>query len=208
MPSCNRKRIGARHYQCYTKQALKEALKSMKNGTMSSREEESHFKVFRRTLFNKIKGKHSSHVDQPLTITEIEERHLDVVTASAEYGSPLTALEIRMLVEKYIDSRGAQVLLFPIDNLSSRQWVHAFLRRYSGILTNRQCHNVKEARAANIEGLIHAYFANLRTSLQVVEPQNTLNYDETNSADYPGNQKCGFRRGTKYSERYMNSTIS
>lgn len=33
-----------------------------------------------------------------------------------------------------------------------------------------------------------------------------LNYDETNLSDNPRSQKCLFRRGTKYTERVMNST--
>lgn len=209
MPFRSRKKLGARSYQCYTQAALEQALNAMNNGTMSSREAERHFNVPRRTLLNKRNKKHSGRIGHPLALTEIEERHLvDVVIASAEYGSPLTTLEIRMLVKQYLDSRGVRVLFFPNDNLPSCEWVHAFLKRYKGVLTNRHCQNVKRARAANTEEIMEEYFENLKISLRDVEPQNIINYDETNLTDDPGSQKCVFRRGTKYPERYMNTTKS
>lgn len=208
MPLRNRKKLGARAYQRYTEEAIQRAVQAMRNG-MSSREAERLFHVPRRTLLNKVKAKHSGKIGHPLALTEVEERHMvDVVIASAEYGCPLTTLEIRMLVKQYLDSKGVRVLFFPNNNLPSCEWVQAFMRRYKHILTHRHCQNVKRSRAANTEELMEEYFENLKKSIEGVEPHNILNYDETNLSDNPGIQKCVFRRGTKYPERYMNTTKS
>lgn len=112
MPFRNRKKLDARPYQRYTQAVLEQAVNAVNNG-MSSRDAEKQFKVPRRTILNKKKGKHAGQVGHPLALTEIEERHIvEVVIASAEYGSPLTTLEIRMLVKQYVDSRGIRVLFF------------------------------------------------------------------------------------------------
>ena len=48
------------------------------------------------------------------------------------------------------------------------------------------------------------YFDNLEITLEGVDMNNIMNYDETNSADDPGSKKCIFKRGVKYPERLIN----
>uniref|UniRef100_A0A6P7H532 Uncharacterized protein LOC114347107 n=1 Tax=Diabrotica virgifera virgifera TaxID=50390 RepID=A0A6P7H532_DIAVI len=179
MPRRIRKKLGARQYVNYSETMLERAVEAVRGG-LSSRQAE-RFKVPRRTILNKIKRTHVSSIGHPLTLTKIEERHLvDVVIASAEYGAPLTSLEIRMLVKQYLDARGTRVVYFSNNNLPSCDWVKAFLSRHKHILTQRHCQNVKRSRAANTEEIIEGYFNNLKITLENIEPQNILNYDETN----------------------------
>ena len=55
----------------------------------------------------------------------------------------------------------------------------------------------------NQEGFEH-YFKNPSQVITGVSPENTLNYDETNLSDDPGEEKLMFKRGKKYPERIQN----
>lgn len=127
---------------------------------------------------------------------------MDVIKASAEYGSPMTKFEVRMLVRNYLEKQGTRRSVF-INNMPGSVWVENFLKRNSQYLTKRQCQNIKRSRALKTDEEIILYFENLKQTLEGVEPEWIMNYDETNLSDDPGSTKCIFSRGTKYPERFM-----
>uniref|UniRef100_A0A1Y1KZ51 DDE-1 domain-containing protein n=2 Tax=Photinus pyralis TaxID=7054 RepID=A0A1Y1KZ51_PHOPY len=193
-----KRRLGARKYMDYEASALERALQAMKEG-MSSRRAETLYNIPRRTLLNKMKHIHTGDVGRP-SLSQAEERSLvDVLIASAEFGSPMTELDLRMLVRNYLDQKGISLTCFK-ENLPGRDWVYLFLKRNKTKLTKRTCQNIKRCRAEKTSEEFE--------TLQDVPPQNILNYDETNLSDNPGTTKCIFFRGTKYPERRMNTTKS
>lgn len=204
----NRRKLGARHYKNYTEETLLQAVNAVKTGAMSSREAENQFNIPRKTILNKVKEKHCEKVGHPTALTNIEERHfVDVLIACAEYGSPLTMIEMRMLIKNYLDSKGRRIHIFT-DNIPGKVWLDSFIRRHKHRLTKRHCQNLKRSRAEKTDEEMEDYFNRLGITVNGVKPEHIINYDETNLSDNPGTQKCIFRRGTKYPERYMNSTKS
>lgn len=200
-----RKKLSGRPYKNYPEERLVAALNAIATG-MSSRRAEEIYKIPRRTLLNKRKHLYSKKVGRPTALSEVEERHLvDVIIACAEYGAPFTQLELRMAVRDYLNKKGVDHPTFK-NNLPGKSWTEEFVSRHKHRLTKRQCQNLKRTRAAITEEDMNIYFDNLKKSLEGVDPELILNYDETNLSDNPGTTKCIFSRGTKYPERYMNST--
>ncbi|KAJ8911211.1 hypothetical protein NQ315_014923 [Exocentrus adspersus] len=137
-----------------------------------------------KTIWNKVNGKHLQNVGGPTLLSMVEERHLvDVLLAAAEFGSPLTAFDVRLLVKRYLDKAGKTIRQFA-ENLPGIDWVVKFLERHKDRLSQRSCQNIKRC-AEKTTDEIQEYFANLERSLQNVPPGNILNFDETNLSDDP-----------------------
>lgn len=164
-----KRKLEARRYRDYGDDTLQTALQEMRSG-MSSRTAECRFKIPRRTLLNKLQNRHSADVGRPKCLSEIEERHLvDVLIASAEFGSPMRKLDLRMLVKNYLDETGVSLSCFK-DNLPGREWVSSFLTRHKNKLTKRHCQNIKRCRAEKTTKEFEMYFQNLERTLEEVPP--------------------------------------
>lgn len=206
MPRNYKRPIGSRRYKDYTEETLENAIQQVTRGRQKLSEASKIYNIPRRTLLNKIKNRHQENVGAPTILSEALERSLaDVIVACAEFGSPLTMLDLRFIVKSHLDKEGTRVRKFK-NNLPGVEWGYSFLKRHKHRLTQRQCQNIKRVRAEKTEEEFINYFNNLERSLQDVAPCSILNYDETNLTDDPGSKKCIFRRGTKYPERVMNST--
>lgn len=200
-----KRKIGNRPYRNYTEQTLESAVRLVLNGT-SYRDAGRRFGIPWKTIWNKVKGKHSKKVGGPTKLTEMEERHfVDVLLVAGEFGSPLTAFDLRILVKMYLNKAGKTIRQFDA-NMPGIDWVAKFLERHNDRLSQRSCQNIKRCRAEKTLDEIQDYFANLERSIQNVPPCNILNYDETNLSDDPGSRKSIFRRGMKYPERVMNTS--
>lgn len=201
------KKLGSRSYKNYSQEQLARAVQAIKRG-LGYKEASELFKIPRRTLWNKVTSRHQKTVGAPTALSQVHERQIvDVILTSAEFGSPITALDLRMLVKRTLDKCGKKVAIFN-DNLPGKDWCANFLDRHKNRLSKRSCKNIKHARAEKSENEINEYFENLERSLEGVPESNILNYDETNLTDDPGSSKCIFRRGTKYPERVMNISKS
>ena len=63
---------------------------AVKTGTLSVRQAEKTFSIPRRTIANKVKGKHSGSVGRPPALTDEEELNFKQhVFAMSEFGFPL-----------------------------------------------------------------------------------------------------------------------
>lgn len=199
-------KLGARRYRNYSEETLRKAVNAIKINGMSYKDAESLFNIPYRTLWNKVNERHTEKVGGQPLLSELEERHLvDVLLAASEFGSPVTSLDLRHIVKRYLDRCGKRIPKLP-DNFPGHDWVLNFIDRNKAKLTQRSCQNIKTVRAEKSEDELKNYFQNLEQSLNGVPPENCLNYDETNLTDDPGSTKCIFRRGTKYPERLMNTT--
>lgn len=90
--------------------------------------------------------------------------------------------------------------LTSIKNTPGSDWIRAFLSRHKNDLTVRSCENVKRTRVAVSYESIEQYFNELSLTLDGVDSDVIINYDETNMTDDPGRKKVIVRRGIKHAE--------
>ena len=92
--------------------------------------------------------------------------------------------------------------------MPGEDWVRNFLKRHKDILTERRCANITAKRSEIGKADIEAFIDNLSKTLEGVEPQHIINYDETNIVDNPGKIKRIYRRGSKKNEKVLNTSKS
>lgn len=138
----------------------------------------------------------------PTRLTAKEENDIiKVLIAAADFGSPLTALDLWIMVHKYLQKNGRDIFN---GKMPGEKWAYGFIKRHRNLLSLRVTSNIKKARAEKSCPEMREYFSYLKESLKEVPKENILNYDETNLSDDPGKSKCIVKRGTKYPERIMN----
>lgn len=170
---------------------------------ISSYEAEKQFGIPRRTILNKCKNLHQKSIGHPTKLSLEEEKHIaDVINLSAEFGSPLTFLDLRIVVQNYLE-KNDRLQIFD-GKMPGDRWVRSFLMRHN--FTQRATQNIKRCRAEKSVAEMIDFYKNLEISLENIPPQNILNFDETNLSDDPGASKAIFKRGTKHPERVLNST--
>lgn len=166
-------------------------------------EAEKRFLIPRRTIENKVKGLHMKPPGAQLRLGDSEEKDIvDVLIPAADFGSPLSRLDLRILIFEYLNKNRRSCLFS--GKIPGKWWVRHFLSRHKHALTERAVQNIKKARAEKTVEEFTIYFNNLESTLKNVPPQNILNYDETNLSDNPGSTKCIFKRKVKYPERILN----
>lgn len=78
---------------------INSAMEALQKKTMSSYEAEKMFGIPRRTLLDKLHNKHPKRPGCPTRLTDQEEVDIiKVLTTAADYGSPLTNLDLRIVV--------------------------------------------------------------------------------------------------------------
>lgn len=166
-------------------------------------EAEKRFHIPRRTIENKVKGLHMKPPGAQLRLSNSEEKDIvDVLIAAADFGSPLSRLDLRILIFEYLNKNRRSCLFS--GKIPGKWWVRHFFTRNKDALTERAVQNIKKARAEKTVEEFENYFSNLERTVLDVPPQNILNYDETNLSDNPGSTKCIFKRKVKYPERILN----
>lgn len=85
----------------HSKNMIELAVEALRKKTMSSYEAERTFGIPRRTLLDKLHNKHPKSPGCPTRLTDEEEDNIKrVLIAAAEYGSPLTLLDLRIVVHR------------------------------------------------------------------------------------------------------------
>ncbi|KAA0201700.1 hypothetical protein HAZT_HAZT003321 [Hyalella azteca] len=125
------------------------------------------------------------------------------VVVLADWGCPLTHLEIRMIVRDFLNKSGKEVTTFK-NNQPGIDWVNNFIARYKHLLSTIMCQNITKKRAEISTEVINKFFDNIAHVLQGVPDTNIINYDKTNFTNDPGKSQIIFRRGIKYLEIVMN----
>ena len=207
MPRWYKRPLGSRTYNDYADGQMARAIDLVKSEGYSQREAAAETGVKRRTLGNKLAGKHPGTVGRQTVLDKKEELAFKqhVITMS-NFGFPMDTVDLRMIVKMYLDKKGVQVKQFK-NNFPGTDWASLFLNRHKD-LTQRLAGNIKTKRAGISEEEIDQYFSNLKKELEGLPPENIMNYDETNVSDDPGRKRIITKRGTKYPERIMNHSKS
>lgn len=140
----SRRKPGARNYADYSVEMLKVAVDLVRKKFISSYETEKRFGIPRRTIVNKSKNMHKKPFGRPTELSVEEEAHIaDVVNLSAEYGCPLTLLDLRIVVYNYLLKSGKDYLFK--GKMPGDHWARAFLQRHN--FSQRATQNIKRNRA-------------------------------------------------------------
>ena len=194
-----------KRYGDYTKQSLADAVKAVNDG-MTLRDAANTYNVPKSTLNRKVCGKQMKSAGGQTCLTTVEEQqivnHLIVVS---DWGFPFSKLDIRIVVKSYLDMSNRQIIKFK-NNLPGEDWARSFIKRYAKQIRPRLCQNIKTSRSEMKKDDFVKYFDNLKDVVKDLPADNILNYDETNLADDPGQERLIFKRGKKYPERVMNYT--
>lgn len=207
MPRTYHRQLGSRRYRDYRDEDLERALQEHADGRISLREAEERYGIPRATLNRKLRGLNPNNPGrQPVFGVREEKCIIKAITTAAEWGYPMTKTEIREMVKKYLDRKGTVENRFK-ENLPGYEWVNSFLKRNKE-LTTRLSQNIKRYRSDVAAEDLHEYFDNLQQSLDGIEPENLLNYDETNLTDDPGQTEVVVRRNKKRAYKIMDSSKS
>lgn len=208
MPRTYKRQPGSRNYRNYTEETLTLCLNAVRSGSLTQRKAEEQFKIPRRTIINKLKNHHTNNNPghPPIFSDEEEAAFAACILSFSDFGFPLDAFDLRMIVKTYLTRIGRTVRLFN-KNLPGKEWVQGFLKRHPE-LTMRFASNIKRVRAAITAESLKEYIHNLSQVVDGIPPENIWNCDETNLTDNPGQKKVIVKRGTKYPEKIRNSSKS
>lgn len=208
MPRVHKRLLGSRQYINYTQEKLENALQAVVEGVCTIREASRRFGIPFGTLYNKYKGKHRSKPGRPTIFTKLEELAiLKSASKCADWGFPLSLMDIRMMAKYYLDRKGRTVNIFK-NNIPGVDWTYSLLNRHRDSFGQRLATNIKRARAAVSKETLNAFYDNLEVVIKDLPSSNIFNYDESNLSDDPGKKRGVYRRGVKYPEKVMNHSKS
>ena len=189
----------------YTQEDFKLAVESIQDG-MSVRKAAEEFNVPRTTLMDRLHNRTTDKLGRPCELTEEEENLLaDRVKLMGDWGFPLTMIDVRKLVQDYLNSSGKRSRWF--DNYPGEDWAYGFVKRRKD-LSNRMSNLIKRSRAALSREQVKEFVENYTRVAADIPPSNVFNYDETNLTEDPGAKKALYRRGVKYAEKVSNHSKS
>ncbi|CAH2004212.1 unnamed protein product, partial [Acanthoscelides obtectus] len=169
-----KRRLGSRNYKNYTQENLRACLASIENKVSTQRRASEECGIPRRTIINQLKLLRSKMPSRPpgapTTFSDVEELFVDCILRLSEYGFPLTAFDLRIVIRTYLDRIGRKVTKFR-DNCPGTEWVSSFLKRRP-CLTQRFAANIKRSRAAVDKETVIAYIKNLEDVVRDVLPEN------------------------------------
>lgn len=187
--------VPGRRYQNYTSESMKSAEDAVKKDGKSINSAAVEFGIPRKTLSDRLSGIHPRKAGgQPVFSTDEEQEIANTLQVAADWGFPLSSLDLRILIKNYLDSKGIQEKRFR-SNTPGVDFVKSFARRNN--LVFRVAGNIKVARAKVSVQNVQAYLRNVRPLIENVPASNIFNYDETNITDDPGAKVILTRRGTK-----------
>jgi len=203
-----KKKVGGRTYQNYTNASLLNAVKEIKMNKLSVRKVSEKYGIPRTTLYDYIKNKNNifrKPGGQVVLSKKDEDTLVEGLITCSEWGFPLRASDVQILVKSYLDRSGRHEKIFKHENMPGVDWVRAFLKR-NIILTQRLGENIKRVRAGVSKPILDTYFNNHEDVLRDVPATNIFNYDETNFSDDPGKKLVIVRRGVKHPEIIRDSS--
>lgn len=205
MPRNYKKKLGRDGKLNYEKRYIINAVEAVRSG-MPIRQASETYAVPYTTLQNRVRKTYlTDQIGRPTALSEGQENRLiEGLLQCAKWGFPLKTIDIRNLVQSYLNFRGRVEKRFR-DNRPGADWVRGLLKRHPQ-LTVRLSENIKRSRASVSHDIINKYFDNLRIAVDGVSPSNIVNYDETNFTDDPGQVKVVVKRGSKHVERIIDTS--
>lgn len=142
----------------------------------------------------------------PVLFSEvIESVFVEYLNLVGSWGFPFDDMDLRYLAKYYLDGKHIEMPQLN-ENMPGVDWAKNFMKRHASEISARTASNIHRKRAAVTPEMLNEFFRNAEVSLKDIDPQNIINYDETNLTDDPGSgHKFIFKQGTKYPERIVNN---
>ncbi|XP_026293771.1 uncharacterized protein LOC113217881 isoform X3 [Frankliniella occidentalis] len=163
-----------------TEKRVEDALKLIDDDA-SIRKAIQTFKVPRSVVLGRVKEilkpkQTEPGPGQPVFTDDEEEDIKDHLMTLYDWGYPFGRWDIRLVVKQYLDTCGRTELRFK-DNFPPDMWIERYLSRHP-IIRHRLCQNLP-SRANPIEvDAVKQYISNLSAVIQLVPPQNIMNFME------------------------------
>ncbi|KAJ8954924.1 hypothetical protein NQ314_006998 [Rhamnusium bicolor] len=158
--------------------------------------------ISRTTIARKLLGINMQPVGHPKVLSSQEEASITgTFGVVANWGFPLTRLDVRTVIAKYLEKQRKTVAVFK-NNIPGEDFLNSFIQRNN--LSIHLASNIKRSRASVGREDILNFFNNINNALNDVENFNIYNYDESNVTDDPGAKKFVVPRNTKRVERVQN----
>lgn len=107
---------------------LKAYLDSVRNSTITQRSAQEFFKVKRRTINNKLKGRHFNRPRKPDVLSsEGEEMFVKCILLTSDLGFPTDNFNLQHFIKDYLEAKAKSVKQFQ-NNLLRRDWMNSFLK--------------------------------------------------------------------------------
>ena len=105
-------------YRNYTQEALEAALHAVNNANMTISAAEKQFEVPRKTLSDKLSGSPPRKTGgQPVFSAAEEHEITNTVQVAADWGFPMSAIDLRLLIKSILDTKGIQERHFKANTL-------------------------------------------------------------------------------------------
>lgn len=128
---------GARQYKNYSEETLETAIQKITVNELSILAASVQYKIPFGTLYNKYKGMHGRTPGaQPVFCHQEEISILKAAATCADWGFPLTTLDLGMFAKFYLDRQGKTVARFK-DNLPGVEWALSVLKRHKNAYGQR-----------------------------------------------------------------------
>ncbi|XP_065642657.1 jerky protein homolog-like [Hydra vulgaris] len=192
----------------YTDSELKRAIQLVNDGEPCKRVARL-LNIPHRTLRCHISGlRKSSVVGRKSSLQPDEEMSIaQYIAIFSDFGYAFDKIDLKLFVQSFLNKSGRNCPFFN-ENLPGDDWVRSFLERHKSVLSYRACQNICRRRAAISCDSVNRFFNNLEDTIKNIQPQNIINYDETNLSDDPKSKQMIFRKGTKHAERVINTSKS
>lgn len=208
MPRMYKKKLGSSAYKQYTDEQLEEAVSQINSDKLSIRQASKKYGIPKSSISYLLKNRTSKNEHGNRALTSVMETELvKVLKIASDWGYPLETLDVRLLVQKYLNCNKYRIKAFN-DNLPGHDWFYGFLKRHKNELSMKKSQNIKRSRAEVDAQQIDEYFTQLEKSMEGVQPNNIINYDETNLTDDPGAVRVISRRNAKHADRVIDATKS
>ena len=162
---------------------------------MSLTEAAKAYQIPKTTLHDKWNKKYKGEGigRKPALSKDFEEKCVEFLETTSIWGFPQSTQDLVKFVSNTLRNQDVKVAQFADGFTPGKDWVHGFLERHKGRLSERMSNNIKRARAQVDNKAIDDYFDELEKSLEGLPPEAIFNYDESNLSDDPGKKKLIFR---------------
>ncbi|KAL0861406.1 hypothetical protein ABMA27_008950 [Loxostege sticticalis] len=172
----------------YDNTTIKEALEAYNTTPNCSISEiAKQYNINKSVLYRHNKKLMKKQGGQNALDEDTEHYIVQYLNVCSDWGYPLNTYDLRIMRFK--------------DNMPGPDFASRFLKRHKDSISLRLCQNIKKSWARVSSDTIEKYFEELEETLKEIDPNNIINYDETNLSDDPGRKKVMVKRGTKYPER-------
>lgn len=111
------------------------------------------YNIHRSVLYRHCTKHMKSQGGQTVLSKETEEGFIKYINVCADWGYPLEAYDLRMLVKVYLDKLGVNEKKFK-NNMPGPDFVSSFMKRHKDSITQRLSQNIKGNRAVDSPEII------------------------------------------------------